>query len=74
MILITTQIFRSGSSSKLETTHQKCGYMIITYIYIYIYKYILLSTDRLFRSITTLQCGETRRTFQGGIETCPTLR
>ena len=27
-----------------------------TYIYIYIYIYILVSTDRLFRCITTLQC------------------
>ena len=27
------------------------------YIYIYIYIYILSSTDRLFRSIRTLQCG-----------------
>ena len=26
-------------------------------IYIYIYIYILSSTDRLFRSIRTLQCG-----------------
>ena len=38
-------------------------------IYIYIYVYILSSTDRLFHSIRTLQCGQTRRT----LETHPTL-
>ena len=40
----------------------------------YIYIYILSSTDRLFRYITTLRCGKTRRTLGAGIETCPTLR
>ena len=34
------------------------------YIYIYIYIYILSSTDRLFRCITTLQCGYIRRTLE----------
>ena len=34
--------------------------------------YILSSTDRLFRSIRTLQCGLTRRTLEAGIETRPT--
>ena len=29
---------------------------LLSYIYIYIYIYILSSTDRLFRSIRTLQC------------------
>ena len=38
-------------------------------IYIYIYIYILSSTDRHFRCNTTLQCGQTRRTLQVGIET-----
>ena len=32
-------------------------YCINIYIYIYIYIYILSSSDRLFRSIRTLQCG-----------------
>ena len=45
-----------------------------THIYIYIYIYILSSTDRLFHSIRTLQCGLTRRTLEAGIETHPTLR
>ena len=40
---------------------------------IYIYIYILSSTDRLFRSIRTLQCGKTHRTLEAGIETRPTL-
>ena len=44
------------------------------YIYIYIYIYILSSTDRLFHSIRTLQCGKTCRTLEAGIETRPTLR
>ena len=33
-------------------------------MYVYIYIYILSSTDRLFRSIRTLQCGQTRRTLE----------
>ena len=32
------------------------------------------SLDRLFRSITSLQCGKTRGTLEAGIETHPTLR
>ena len=35
--------------------------------------YILSSTDRLFRSIRTLQCSKTRRTLEAGIETRPTF-
>ena len=46
---------------------------IYIYIYIYIY-YILSSTDRVFRCITTLQGGNTRRTLEAGIETRPTIR
>ena len=42
---------------------------LLTYIYIYIC--ILSSTDRLFRCITTLQCGQTRRTLEARIETRP---
>ena len=42
-------------------------------IYIYIYIYIFSSTDRLFCCITMLQCGQTYRMLQAGIETCPTL-
>ena len=30
--------------------------------------YILSSKDRLFRCITTLQCGKTRRTLEAGID------
>ena len=37
-------------------------------------EHILSSTDRLFRSIRTLQCGLTRRTLEAGIETRPTLK
>ena len=33
----------------------------------------MLSTDRLFRCITTLQCGKTRRTLEAWIETRPTV-
>ena len=36
--------------------------------------YILSSTDRLFRCITTLQCGKTRRTLLARIEIRPILR
>ena len=32
------------------------------------------SLDILFRCITTLQCGLTRKTLEAGIETHPTLR
>ena len=39
-----------------------------------IYIYILSSTDRLFRSIRTLQCGQIHWTLEAGIETHPTLR
>ena len=47
---------------------------IYIYIYIYVYIYIQSFTDRLFRSIRTLQFGQTRRTLEAGIETCTTLR
>ncbi len=50
------------------------GFIPFPRVYIYIYIYILSSTDRLFRSIRTLQCGQTRRTLEAGIETHPTLR
>ena len=36
--------------------------------------YILSSTDRLFRSIRTLQCGEASRTLEAGIENHLSLR
>ena len=39
-----------------------------------IYIDILSSIDRLFRCLTTLQCGLTRKTLEAGIETRPTLR
>ena len=42
-------------------------------MYIYIYVCILSSTDRLFRCITTLQCGQTHRMLHAGIETGLTL-
>ena len=42
--------------------------------YIYIYIYILSSTDRLFHSIRTLQCGQTHRTLEAGIKIRPILR
>ena len=41
----------------------------MNYIYIYIYIYILSSTDRLFRCITTHQCGLTRETLQAEFDT-----
>ena len=34
----------------------------------YIYVYLLASTDRLFRCITTFQCAKTREILQAGIE------
>ena len=52
------------------------------YIYIYIHIYVCVCvcvcvfsfTDRLFRCITTLQCGKTLRTLEAVIETHPNLR
>ena len=49
--------------------HETLGCRICSMDYIYIYIYILSYTDRLFRSIRTLQCGLTRRTLEAGIET-----
>ena len=36
---------------------------------LYIYIYILSSTNRLFRCITTLHCGQTRRRLEAGVKT-----
>ena len=47
---------------------------IFTFLSLDHQQYILSSPDRLFRCITTLQCGETRGTQGAGIETRPTLR
>ena len=43
---------KSAAKEKKEIERGKIGTR-----YIYIYIYILSSTDRLFRSIRTLQCG-----------------
>ena len=45
----------------------------LIYIYIYIYIYIFSSTDRMFRSVRTLRCDSTSRTFEAGIESRSTL-
>ena len=64
----------------IVNAHNKDTYVyayIITILYIVnahiILIRILSSTDRLFRSITTLQCGKTHRTLEAGIKTRPTL-
>ena len=59
--------FRSPSTTVDQLTY------IHTYICEYIYIYCHPKTG-LFRCITTLQCGQIRRTLEAGIETRSTLR
>ena len=56
---------------KVNQSPNKSKYMQVIYIYIYIY--IQSSTDRLFRCITTPQCGQRRGTLEAGNETRLTL-
>ena len=69
------QFFSIQSDSFLLFTSIYINIYICIYINIYhIYIYILSSTNRLFRCITTLQCSYTREMLQAGIETRLSLR